>query len=115
MYAAGAANALERANTAAWNLPNRIGGNKPFAEGGIVRGPTQALIGEAGTEVVIPMTRPGRAAELMRQSGLAQMLGGGGDISVQVFLGNQAFDQHVQKIVVQDNRANARQLGFGVR
>lgn len=115
MYAAGAANALERANRAAWNLPNRIGGNQAFAEGGIVRGPTQALIGEAGTEVVIPMTRPGRAAELMRQSGLDRMLGGGGNVSVQVFLGNQAFDQHVQKIVVQDNRANARQLGFGVR
>lgn len=115
MYAAGAANALERANTAAWNLPTRIGGPKPFAEGGIVRGPTQALIGEAGSEAIIPLTRPARAAAIMRQSGLDKMLGGGANVNVQVYLGNQAFDQHVQKIVVQDSRASARQLGFGVR
>ncbi len=30
----------------------------PFAKGGIVTGPTPALIGEAGAEAVIPLTRP---------------------------------------------------------
>lgn len=99
-----------------WNLgPNRIGGNQPFADGGIVRQPTNALIGEAGAEVVLPMTRPGRAMQLLEESGLASMLSRGGDIAVSVFLGNEAFDQHVQKIVVQDNRNQSRQLGFGVR
>jgi hypothetical protein len=29
----------------------------PFAEGGLVTGPTAALIGEAGPEVVIPLDR----------------------------------------------------------
>lgn len=115
MLSAATASNLERANKAAWNLPNRIGGPQPFAEGGVVRGPTVALIGEAGTEAVIPMTKPARAAQIMRQSGLDQMFGGGGDVQVSVYLGNEAFDQHVQKIVVQDSRAQARQLGYGVR
>lgn len=109
------ANNLERANRAAWNLPNRPGGPQPFAEGGIVYGPTQALIGEAGAEAVIPMTRPARAAEIMRQSGLDRMLSSGGSTNVYVYLGNEAFDQHVQKIVIQDSRAQARQLTYGVR
>lgn len=115
MAARAAADALERANRAAWNLGNRQGGPQPFADGGIVRAPTQALIGEAGTEVVIPMTRPARAAELMRQSGLDRMFGGSGNVDVSVYLGNEAFDQHIQKVVVQDNRANARQLTYGAR
>lgn len=114
-WAAAAAFNLEKANKAAWNLPNRVGGPQPFAEGGIVRGPTVALIGEAGTEAVIPMTRPARAAAIMRQSGLDRMFGGSGDVQVSVYLGNEAFDQHVQKVVVQDKRATARQLGYGVR
>jgi hypothetical protein len=33
-------------------------GSRLFAEGGIVTGPTQAVIGEAGAEAVIPLTRP---------------------------------------------------------
>jgi len=45
-----------------------------YAEGGIITHPTQALMGEAGPEVVIPLTRPARAAELMRMSGLDKML-----------------------------------------
>src|SRR5690606_26949429 len=46
----------------------------PFANGGIVTRPTPALIGEAGKEVVIPLTRPGRAADLAQQSGLIDLL-----------------------------------------
>jgi phage-related protein len=46
----------------------------PFANGGIVTSPTAALIGEAGKEVVIPLTRPGRAVELAQQSGLIDLL-----------------------------------------
>lgn len=46
----------------------------PFANGGIVDRPTAALIGEAGKEVVIPLTRPARAAQLAEQSGLVSLL-----------------------------------------
>jgi hypothetical protein len=41
-----------------------------MAQGGIVAAPQVAMIGEAGAEAVIPLTKPGRALELMRESGL---------------------------------------------
>lgn len=60
----------------------------PFANGGIVDGPTPALVGEAGREVIIPLTRPARAVELARHSGLIDLLtaqgvlaGAGGAVS----------------------------------
>lgn len=45
-----------------------------FAEGGIVNRATAAIIGEAGPEVVLPLTRPERARELAMQSGLLDVL-----------------------------------------
>lgn len=53
----------------------------PFADGGIVTRPTAALIGEAGTEVVIPLTRPQRAVELAEQSGLINLLAAQGALA----------------------------------
>jgi hypothetical protein len=63
-----------------------IGGFKltdlvPHANGGIVTSPTPALIGEAGPEAVIPLNRPARAAEIMRQAGLS---GVGGGVTINV-------------------------------
>src|SRR5690606_27368283 len=59
-----------------------LGGILGFADGGIIRRPTVGLVGEAGPEVIIPLTRPARARQLADQSGLtsilAQALPGGG-------------------------------------
>lgn len=41
-----------------------------MAAGGFVSSPTVAMVGEAGPEVVIPLSRPSRAMDLMSQSGL---------------------------------------------
>ncbi|MFD5570491.1 lysozyme family protein [Streptomyces cadmiisoli] len=57
-------------------LPSGVRKYLPFAKGGIVYGPTHALIGEAGPEVVIPLTNPRRAAQLAHQSGLLNILAG---------------------------------------
>jgi hypothetical protein len=46
----------------------------PHADGGIVTKPHIGLIGEAGPEAIIPLTRPARAAAIMREAGL---VGGG--------------------------------------
>jgi phage-related protein len=46
----------------------------PFANGGIVTSATPALVGEAGPEVIIPLTRPQRAVDLVQQSGLLGIL-----------------------------------------
>ena len=57
-----------------------------LANGGIVSSPTFANIAEGGRpEVVIPLTRPRRALDLMEQSGLANLalqagIGGGGPL-----------------------------------
>lgn len=58
-------------------LPSSVRNLLPFANGGIVNGPTAALIGEAGREVVIPLTRPARARQLAEQSGLLDVIGVG--------------------------------------
>jgi len=52
---------------------------RPMATGGIVTGPTNALVGEAGPEAVIPLSS-GRA------KGFLDGLGGGGDQTIQVIL-----------------------------
>lgn len=44
------------------------------AEGDIFRRATNIIAGEAGAEVLIPLTRPRRALELFNQSGLAEVL-----------------------------------------
>jgi hypothetical protein len=41
-----------------------------FADGGIFNQPQVGLFAEAGAEAIIPLTRPARALELMRDSGL---------------------------------------------
>ncbi len=89
-------------------------GFSEFAEGGIVSMPTHALIGEAGPEAVIPLTRPARAAELMRMSGLDKMLTPATP-TVNVFVGNEQLDARTYRIVTENNNALSSSLGFGAR
>lgn len=50
--------------------------NIPYlANGAVVDKPTLAMIGEAGREVVLPLTRPARAMELLEESGLLSKVG----------------------------------------
>lgn len=58
-----------------------------LARGAIVNRATLAVVGEAGREVVVPLTRPARAVELARQSGLTELLrlqGAFGDLTPAV-------------------------------
>lgn len=113
-----AADELARAKSNGGTLRNiAVGSNRGFqeyAEGGIVRTPTQALIGEAGPEVVIPLTKPSRAAQLMQRSGLASMLGAAASM-VQVFIGNEQLDTRMVRIVESNNAALSNSLAFGAR
>jgi hypothetical protein len=88
-----------------------------MAFGGIVRSPTKALIGEAGAEVVIPLTKPDRAMQLMQDSGLDMLamsgMGGGGGggttINIQVQAGLVSSpDQVGQQIIDAIRRAERR-------
>lgn len=55
-------------------LPGPVRAALPFADGGVVTSPVVGLVGEAGPEVIIPLTRPRRAVELAMRSGLLDIL-----------------------------------------
>jgi len=59
----------------------------PHADGGIVTKPHIGLVGEAGPEAIIPLTRPARAAAIMREAGL---MGGGSSNTFNIY--NQGND-----------------------
>lgn len=75
-----------------------------LAEGAVVTKPTVAMIGEAGAEVVLPVNDPGRAQELLEQSGLASRMAAGAsqvtNVSVTAVLGTgeilKVLDQRVE-------------------
>lgn len=60
-----------------------------LAKGGIVNGPTLAMIGEAGPEAVVPLTGPNA-----RTAGL-----GGGNVTVQIQTGASDLDELIRKRV----------------
>lgn len=83
-----------------------------MADGGVVSSPTPAVIGEAGPEVVIPLTKPQRARDLAMKSGLMDMLNtGGGQGDVYVFIGNEPIDARVKRA----NNRQGRDLEYGPR
>lgn len=85
--------AISSAISAAQNLGN-IDLN-PFANGGMVNGPTAALVGEAGPEVIIPLTRPQRAVELVNQSGLMGLLASQGALGATTPTSGPSPEIHV--------------------
>lgn len=91
--------------------PQGPGGQQRYADGGIVNQPTNALIGEAGPEVVIPLSKPDRAAELVSQSGLGQMM----SPNVNVYIGNQQLDAYIAVTTNQYMAQAARAMSYGTR
>jgi len=89
-------------------------GGKGHAEGAMINGPEYSLLGEKGPEVVIPLTNPNRARQLMMQSGLMSMAGGDhGDVNV--YIGNEKIDAHVERVQARGFRAFGRGLKYGPR
>lgn len=82
------------------------------AAGGIIDHPMLSWLGEGGMrEVVIPMTRPARALELARQSGLydmiaADMSGVPGRVATQANVGN-SVSLNIESGAIQINGVNA--------
>lgn len=92
-------------------LANALKSSKAYANGGIVTSPTMGLVGEAGPEAVIPLNKPARAAQLLNQSGLSNMMGP----SVNVFIGNQQIDAYIDDRVDGRMSVTARSLAYGGR
>ena len=75
----------------------RGGGPGGYAEGGIVDREQLAWVGEGNRpEAIIPLTNPGRAAEVMAEAGLLGM--GGGTVTVQLVLDGKIIDERVVKV-----------------
>ncbi len=84
----------------------------PFlAKGGVIDGPTLAVVGEKGPEAVVPLNNPSAAAAVLMRSGLANMLAP----LIQVFLGTEELDQRVYRVVSSSNQAQATSLRHGPR
>jgi phage-related protein len=91
-----------------------------LARGAVVDKPTLAQIGEAGREVVIPLTDPGRARQLAEQSGLFEVLGRGNQQAAPIVYLTAILDGFGVLRVVDmrvDEKLNdqAQQLSYGPR
>lgn len=97
-------------------LGGALGGAKlpGYADGGIVNFPQIANVAESGPEVIIPLTRPSRAAQLLQQSGLSQILSSG-PAQVLVFIGNEQLESRMVKVVERNNQSQSLALTHGGR
>lgn len=84
----------------------------PFlAKGGVIDGPTLAVVGEKGPEAVVPLNNPSAAAAVLMRSGLASMLAP----VVQVFIGSEKLEELAYRVVSSNNQAQATSLRHGPR
>lgn len=97
-------------------ISGAVGGAKVpgFADGDIVDRPTLGVFGEAGPEVIIPLTQPARAAQLAQESGLTAMIGANGTM-VLVFIGDEQLETKMVKVVERNNRNQKMALTQGPR
>lgn len=91
----------------------RYAGAQRYAEGGIVDKPTFALIGEAGKELVLPLTNMRRTFQLLNQAGLVKPFampsanagGAGATASESMGSGAASIVQHIYPSAGMDERA----------
>lgn len=87
-----------------------------LAMGAFVTSPTIALIGERNPEVVLPTDNPARAAQLLRQSGLAAQLSmNTPNVNVLVKIGERDITDIVSTEVAAANEETAMALSHGSR
>lgn len=97
-------------------LPGSLPRIPMLANGAILRRPTLFVGGEAGDEVVVPLTRPRRARELAEQSGLMRLLGADGGGGAALMFGRDAIRVTFEGVVPtqQEALATGRAVGQGV-
>src|SRR5688572_471279 len=110
--------AIIAAYNAAARLPASVSGNIKveggtqikFADGGRVTRPTEALMGENyRPEIILPETKPTRAAQILANSPLGNILGGGPTTVIAYFDG-EPFQARVVRTVNGVGKRNARMI-----
>lgn len=82
-------------------------GQQKYADGGFITEPTNAIMGENyREEVVLPLTNTRRSMQLLGQSPLAGLLGGG--TNVAVYIGNEQLEGRMVKVATSVNRQSAK-------
>lgn len=89
------------------------GARRGLAAGDIVRYPETIDVAEEGPEAVIPLTKPARAAQLMRQSGLDKMFSSG--TQVLVFIDGQQMEARMVRVAHGVSAAQGMALSHGFR
>jgi hypothetical protein len=75
-----------------------------------------AWISEGNTpEVVLPLNNPRRTRELASESGLMNILGGDGAMTVLVYVGNEQLDSRMYRVARANERAQARMMSSAPR
>ncbi|TDB80956.1 hypothetical protein [Micromonospora sp. KC721] len=97
-------------------LPGSLPRIPHLANGAILRRPTLAMVGEAGAEVVIPLTRPRRARQLAEESGLLSLLAGEAGSGRPVVFNRGAISVVFEGVVPTEQEAwrTGRAVGDGV-
>jgi hypothetical protein len=90
-----------------------LAGVRGFANGGIVYLPETVNVAESGPELILPLTKPARAAQLAEQSGLTKMLGS--ETNVMVFIGDEQLEARMVRVVNGSNRSQALAMAQGTR
>lgn len=91
-----------------------IGGYHGYADGGVFNKPTLGVFGEAGEEVIIPTTKPARAAQLIASNPtLSSMMNS--TPTVNVYIGNQQLDAYIDSQVSKSMASTARGVSYGSR
>ncbi|MFI5493566.1 hypothetical protein [Actinoplanes sp. NPDC051859] len=107
---------IGRINAGIGDIDRYLPGTLPripyLANGAVVNRTTLAVLGEAGREVVIPLTRPRRARELAEQSGLTDLLGTGEAGGGAVVFGRGAISITFEGVV--PTRQEALRVGEAV-
>lgn len=89
--------------------PGGGGSSRGYAEGTRITTPATVRVGEGyKPELIIPETKPRRAAQILANSGLAGILGG--STNVAVYIGNEQLDSRQFKVAEGVNRQAARTL-----
>ena len=91
----------------AGKFSNTVAGATPMATGGIVTGPTNALIGEAGPEAVIPLDRMGGMGGDAVVSAIQQLGNEIKNLQVQVNLDGKKVTDGVSKVVSRNQTNSA--------
>lgn len=116
-------NVIYHINNGIYQFSRFLPFNVPYipylAKGAIIDSPTMAVMGEAGREVVLPLTDPTRTRQLAQESGLMDILGPSfGQQSapnVFVFVGDEEITDRVDIRVQYALDGQARELAFGSR